>query len=63
MNVQSIKLITHLLAINFFHEPHADQRTRAGVGIIIADQLKTGIHPFPSFKRFEAISVVRCMPV
>ena len=39
-----------------FHEPHADQRAGGGVGILVSDQLKTGIHPLPSFKTFEAIS-------
>ena len=50
------QLISHLLAIRFFHEPRADQRTGGGVGILVSDQLKTDIHPLPSFKTFEAIS-------
>ena len=37
---------------SFFHEP----RTGGGVGILLSDQLKTDIHPLPSFKTFEAIS-------
>ena len=40
---------------SFFHDPRANQRAR-GVGILVSDQLKTGIHPLPSFKTFEAIS-------
>ena len=41
---------------SFFHEPRADQRAGRGVGILVSDQLKTDIHPFPSFKTLEAIS-------
>ena len=41
---------------SFFHEPRADQRAGGGVGILVSDQLKTDIHPLPSFKTFEAIS-------
>ena len=41
---------------SFFHEPRAHQRAGQGVGILVSDQLKTDIHPFPSFKTFEAIS-------
>ena len=41
---------------SFFHEPRADQRTGRGVCILVSDQLKTDIHPLPSFKTFEAIS-------
>ena len=41
---------------SFFHEPRADQQAGRGVGILVSDQLKTDIHPFPSFKTFEAIS-------
>ena len=43
---------------SFFHEPRADQRTRGGVGILVSDQLKTDIHPLPSFKTLEAISAL-----
>ena len=43
---------------SFFHEPRADQRTRGGVGILVSDQLKTEIHPLPSFKTLEAISAL-----
>ena len=39
-----------------FHEPRADQRAGEGVGILVSDQLKTDIHPLPSFKTLEAIS-------
>ena len=38
---------------SFFHEP---QRAGGGVGILVSDQLKTDIHPLPSFKTFVAIS-------
>ena len=31
-------------------EPRADQRAGGGVGILVSDQLKTDIHPLPSFK-------------
>ena len=57
---------------SFFHEPRADQRAGGGVGILVSDQLKTGVHPLPSFKTFEAISArywkqfvqwFRCLPV
>ena len=41
---------------SFFHEPRADQRTGGGVGILVSDQLKTDIHPLPSFKTFKEIS-------
>ena len=41
---------------SFFHELRADQRTGGGVGILVSKQLKTDIHPLPSFKTFEAIS-------
>ena len=41
---------------SFFHEPCAYQRAGGGVGILVSDQLKTDIHPLPSFKTFEAIS-------
>ena len=41
---------------SFFHEPRADLRAGGGVGILVSDQLKTDIHPLPSFKTFEAIS-------
>ena len=41
---------------SFFHEPRADQRAGGGVGTLVSDQLKTDIHPLPSFKTFEAIS-------
>ena len=41
---------------SFFHEPRADQRAGGGVGILVSDQLKTDIHPLPSFKTFDAIS-------
>ena len=41
---------------SFFHEPRADQRVGGDVGILVSDQLKTDIHPLPSFKTFEAIS-------
>ena len=41
---------------SFFHEPRADQRAVGGVGILVSDQLKTDIHPLPSFKTFDAIS-------
>ena len=42
---------------SFFHEPCADQRAGGGgVGILESVQLKTDIHPLPSFKTFEAIS-------
>ena len=41
---------------SFFHEPRADQRAGGGVGILVSDQLKTDIHPLPTFKTFEAIS-------
>ena len=41
---------------SFFHEPRADQRAGGGVGILVSDQLKTDIHPLPSFKTIEAIS-------
>ena len=34
----------------FFHIPRADQRAVGGVGILVSDQLKTDIHPLPSFK-------------
>ena len=37
---------------SFFNEPHADQRAGGGVGILVSDQLKTDIHPLPSFKTF-----------
>ena len=43
---------------SFFHEPRADQPAGGGVDIhvLVSDQLKTDIHPLPSFKTFEAIS-------
>ena len=41
---------------SFSHEPRTDQRAGGGVGILVSDQLKTDIHPLPSFKTFEAIS-------
>ena len=41
---------------SFFHEPRADQRAGGGVGILVSDQLKTDVHPLPSFKTSEAIS-------
>ena len=41
---------------SFFHEPRADQGAGGDVGILVSDQLKTDIHPLPSFKTFEAIS-------
>ena len=41
---------------SFFHEPRAYQRAGGGVGILVSDQLKSDIHPLPSFKTFEAIS-------
>ena len=42
---------------SFFHECRADQRAGGGgVGILVSDQLKTDIHPLPSFKTFGAIS-------
>ena len=37
-------------------ELRADQRAGGGVGILVSDQLKTDVHPLPSFKTFEAIS-------
>ena len=40
----------------FFHEPRADQQAGGGVCILVSDQLKTDIHPLPSFKTFETIS-------
>ena len=40
---------------SFFHEPRADQWAGGGVGILVSDQLKTDIHPLPSFKTFKAI--------
>ena len=43
---------------SFFHEPRADQRAGRGVGILVSDELKTDIHPLPSFKTFEAISAL-----
>ena len=44
------------MTINFFYEPRADQRAGGGVGVLVSHQLKTDIHPLPSFKTFEAIS-------
>ena len=41
---------------SFFREPRANQRAGRGVGILVSDQLKTDIHPLPSFETFEAIS-------
>ena len=43
-------------SVKSVNEPCAYQRTGGGVGILVSDQLKTDIHPLPSFKTFEAIS-------
>ena len=41
-----------------FRESRADQRAGEGVGILVSDQLKTDIHPLPSFKTFKEISAL-----
>ena len=38
------------------HAQTAGDLRAGGVGILVSDQLKTDIHPLPSFKTFEAIS-------
>ena len=48
-----------------FYEPRADHRAGEGVDILVSSQLKTDIHPLPSFKTYrkQFIQWFRCLPV